>query len=77
MPKEITITLNAQVTAIDRLTDEQYAEAVSNVGGNIENWKEKIRKNFAQFIKDEAPADDVVISDVKIFERDITEEAEK
>ena len=77
MPKEITITLNAQVTAIDRLTDEQYAEAVSNVGGNIENWKEKIRKNFAQFIKDEAPADDVVISDVKIFERDITEEDEK
>ena len=47
-----------------------YDAAVRLAGGNVESWKEKIRENFAQFIKDEAPADDVIISDVKIFERD-------
>lgn len=74
MAKEITITMNVQITAIDRLSDAQYAEACEASGYSIAAMKEKIEKNFKRFVLEEAPADDVIITDLKIFEMDKAED---
>lgn len=70
MSKEITITFNAQITAVDRLTDAQYLEACEAGNYSVTDMKKKIEENFKRFVLNEAPADDVVITDLKIFELD-------
>lgn len=70
MSKEITIIFNAQITAVDRLTDAQYLEACEAGNYSVTDIKKKIEEKFKRFVLNDAPADDVVITGLKIFELD-------
>ena len=73
MSKEITITMNAQITTIVSLNDVEAKRAdeyIERVGG-LEAWKVGVAEEVVDLIKTELPADDVIVSDVKWFERDI------
>lgn len=73
MSKEITITMNAQITTIMKFNEAEYDRAmeyVEKVGG-LEAWKKGVAEELVDMVKTELPADDVVVSDVKWFEREV------
>ena len=74
MSKEITVTANVQITAISKMGEEQYEESMEYINGfwgGLDGWKAKTAKELSDFIKAEVPADDAVVTDVKMFIRDI------
>lgn len=74
MSKEITITMNAQITASAKMDETQYNESMDYINGfhgGLDGWKKSTAKEMSDFIKEEAQADDVVVTDVKVFIRDI------
>ena len=73
MSKEITITMNAQITTIAQFDDAGFQKAmhyIDSVGG-LEAWKKGVAEELVDMIKTELPADDVVVSDIKWFEREV------
>ena len=73
MSKEITITMNAQITTIMKLDETEYERAMEYMDkvGGLDAWKKGVAKETSDMIKTELPADDVVVSDIKWFELDI------
>lgn len=71
MAKEITITANAQLTFIETGTDEQYNDLMKRIElfGGIEGFKAKMAEAIIADLKEDGPlpADDVQISNLKIF----------
>lgn len=75
MSKEITITMNAQITTIMKFNEAEYDRAmeyVEKVGG-LEAWKKGVAEELVDMVKTELPADDVVVSDIKWFEREVSD----
>jgi hypothetical protein len=75
MSKEITITMNAQITTIEQFDDSGFQKAmhyIDSVGG-LEAWKKSVAEELVDMIKTELPADDVVVSDIKWFEREVSD----
>ena len=75
MSKEITITMNAQITTIEQFDDAGFQKAmhyIDSVGG-MEAWKKGVAEEVVDMIKTELPADDVVVSDVKWLEREVSD----
>lgn len=73
MSREVTITMNVQITTIEQFDDAGFQKAkhyIDSVGG-LEAWKQGVARETSEMIKTELPADDVIVSDVKWFERDI------
>ena len=76
MSKEITITMNAQITTIMKFNEAEYDRAmeyVEKVGG-LEAWTKGVAEELVDMVKTELPADDVVVSDVKWFEMEVPDE---
>ena len=75
--KEYTIIVDAQLTHIDTCTKEHSLSILESVGG-LEGWKryiaEKMQKVMLEDIR--LDADDVLVKDVQIFERDVKEDVE-
>ena len=60
--KEFTYVVNAQITCIVKKDD------------TCEPFTEAEKRNLAKVMKDDLGADDVTISEIKTFVRDLTEE---
>ena len=73
MSREVTITMNAQITTIMKFNEAEYDRAMEYVDkvGGLDAWKKGLAGELDELIKTELPADDVIVSDVKWFERDI------
>lgn len=73
MSKEITITMNAQITTIIKMDDAEYNRAMEYMDkvGGLEAWKQGVARETSEMIKDELPADDVIVSDIKWFEMEV------
>lgn len=73
MSREVTITMNAQITTIMKFNEAEYDRAMEYVDkvGGLEAWKQGVAKETSEMIKDELPADDVVVSDIKWFEMEV------
>lgn len=73
MSREVTITMNAQITTIVKFNEAEYDRAMEYVDkvGGLEAWKQGVARETAEMIKDELPADDVVVSDIKWFEMEV------
>lgn len=74
MAKEATITMTAQLTAIERASDKDYEKTMERFGGDLDAWKQHIENGVKEFLREEGGFDDVNLSDLKIFLRDIPEE---
>jgi hypothetical protein len=73
MSREVTITMNAQITTVAQFDDAGFQKAmhyIDSVGG-LEAWKQGVARETSEMIKDELPADDVVVSDIKWFEMEV------
>ena len=56
MSKEITVTANVQITAISKMSEEQYEESMEYINGfwgGLDGWKAKTAKELSDFIKEE------------------------
>ena len=73
MSREVTITMNAQITTIMKFNEAEYDRAMEYVDkvGGLEAWKQGVANETSEMIKDELPADDVVVSDIKWFEMEV------
>ena len=73
MSREVTITMNAQITTIMKFNEAEYDRAMGYVDkvGGLEAWKQGVAKETSEMIKDELPADDVIVSDIKWFEMEV------
>lgn len=73
MSREVTITMNAQITTIMKFNEAEYDRAMEYVDkvGGLEAWKQGVAKETSEMIKDELPADDVIVSDIKWFEMEV------
>lgn len=73
MSKEITITMNTQITTIIKMDDAEYNRAMEYMDkvGGLEAWKQGVARETSEMIKDELPADDVIVSDIKWFEMEV------
>ena len=73
MSREVTITMNAQITTIMKFNEAEYNRAMEYVDkvGGLEAWKQGVAKETSEMIKDELPADDVIVSDIKWFEMEV------
>lgn len=73
MSREVTITMNVQITAIEQFDDAGFQKAmhyIDSVGG-LEAWKQGVARETSERIKTELQADDVVVSDIKWFEMEV------
>ena len=73
MSREVTITMNAQITTIMKFNEAEYDRAMEYVDkvGGLDAWKKGVAKETSEMIKDELPADDVIVSDIKWFEMEV------
>lgn len=75
MAKEIITTMNIQLTLIETGTDEQYRNLEERIGflGGITEFKKRIAEEVADALRHDGAleADDVIISDVKVFFHDV------
>ena len=73
MSREVTITMNAQITTIMKFNEAEYDRAMEYMDkvGGLEAWKQGVAKETSEMIKTELPADDVVVSDIKWFEMEV------
>lgn len=73
MSREVTITMNAQITTVMKFNEAEYDRAVEYMDkvGGLEAWKQGVARETSEMIKDELPADDVVVSDIKWFEMEV------
>ena len=73
MSREVTITMNAQITTIMKFNEAEYDRAMEYMDkvGGLEAWKQGVAKETSEMIKDELPADDVIVSDIKWFEMEV------
>lgn len=73
MSREVTITMNAQITTIMKFNEAEYDRAMEYVDkvGGLDAWKKGLADEIDDLIKTELPADDVVVSDIKWFEMEV------
>lgn len=73
MSREVTITMNAQITTIMKFNEAEYDRAMEYVDkvGGLDAWKKGLAEELVDMIKTELPADDVVVSDIKWFEMEV------
>lgn len=80
MAKELITTMNIQLTLIETGTEEQYEALEERIGflGGLKEFKKAIADEVATALKEDGvlEADDVVISDVKVFIHDVAEVAQ-
>lgn len=69
--KEVTVETIMRVTEIYKVPDDKADEVV------IRTKSEEERRAYAKKAKEDLDVDDVVVSSVKVFERDIPEKAKK
>ena len=78
MAKEIITTMNIQLTLIETGTEEQYRSLEERIGflGGIGGFKKALAEEVADALRNDGAleADDVVISDVKVFFNDVDAE---
>lgn len=73
MSREVTITMNAQITTIMKFNEAEYDRAMEYVDkvGGLDAWKNGVAEELVDMIKTELPADDVIVSDIKWFEMEV------
>lgn len=73
MSREVTITMNAQITTVMKFNEAEYDRAMEDMNkvGGLEAWKHGVARETSEMIKTELPADDVVVSDIKWFEMEV------
>lgn len=76
MSKEVTITMNVQITTIEQFDDAEFQKATHDIDsvGGLEAWKKGVAEEVVDMIKTELPADDVVVSDIKWFEMEVEDD---
>lgn len=73
MSREVTITMNAQITTIMKFNEAEYERAMEYIDkvGGLDAWKKGLAGELDELINTELPADDVVVSDIKWFEMEV------